>query len=58
MGAGRSAADEAAVVFAFTEATPRGLPLHAVHAWSHPLSRNPGDMVPLVFEPVLIRAEE
>ncbi|MFB9681098.1 universal stress protein [Streptosporangium vulgare] len=36
--------------FAFAEATLRRRPLRAVHAWTHPTTRAPGDMQPLVYD--------
>ncbi|MGJ6969378.1 universal stress protein [Streptosporangium sp. G11] len=36
--------------FAFNEAALRRRPLRAVHAWTHPTTRAPGDMQPLVYD--------
>lgn len=44
------AAAEPVLEFAFAEAALLGARLRAVHAWTHPVSRAPGDMVPLVYD--------
>ncbi|GAA3507619.1 nucleotide-binding universal stress UspA family protein [Streptosporangium album] len=44
--------------FAFGEAALRGLPLRAVHAWTHPAVRAPGDMQPLVLDIESVGQEE
>lgn len=44
--------------FAFTEASAQGCPLVAVHAWSHPVSRAPGDMLPLLYDVEQVGQEE
>lgn len=44
--------------FAFGEAAARRLPLRMVHAWTHPASRAPGDMQPLVFDVEGVGQEE
>jgi len=49
---------DAAAGFAFAEAALRGCSIDAVHAWTHPVSRGPGDMLPVVFDPALVEAEE
>ncbi|WP_326822838.1 universal stress protein [Streptosporangium sp. NBC_01756] len=46
------------VRFAFEEAVLRRLPLRAVHAWTHPAVRGPGDMQPLVYDVEGIGQEE
>ncbi|MGS2616805.1 universal stress protein [Micromonospora sp. LZ34] len=48
-----------AVGFAFDEAARRDAPLVTVHAWLHPTSVGPGDMLPLVYDrDALAGAEE
>ncbi|GIH96331.1 hypothetical protein Psi01_69610 [Planobispora siamensis] len=44
--------------FAFTEADLRASALRAVHAWTHPVSRAPGDMLPLVYDVEAVADEE
>ncbi|MFF4415714.1 universal stress protein [Streptosporangium sp. NPDC001559] len=44
--------------FAFEEAMRRELPLRAVHAWTHPAVRGPGDMQPLVYDVEEVGQEE
>ena len=44
--------------FAFAEASARRCPLLAVHAWSHPVSRAPGDMLPLLYDVEKVGQEE
>ncbi|WP_344979454.1 universal stress protein [Streptosporangium fragile] len=44
--------------FAFEEAALRGLPLRALHAWTHPATRAPGDMQPLVYDVEGVGQEE
>ncbi|MEV4250492.1 universal stress protein [Streptosporangium canum] len=46
------------VRFAFEEAVLRRLPLRAVHAWTHPAVRGPGDMQPLVYDVESVGQEE
>lgn len=58
LGVDGSVPADAAAGFAFAEAALRGCGIEAVHAWTHPVSRGPGDMQPLVFDPVLVQAEE
>lgn len=58
LGVDGSVPADAAAGFAFAEAALRGCGIDAVHAWTHPVSRGPGDMLPLVFDPVLVEAEE
>jgi nucleotide-binding universal stress UspA family protein len=53
-----SPAGDAAVGFAFEEASLRGVPLVALHTWSHPAASAPGDMQPLVHDASLVEAEE
>ncbi|MFE9691028.1 universal stress protein [Micromonospora sp. NPDC005806] len=47
-----------AIGFAFAEAAQRGTDLVAVHAWLYPTPVGPGDIVPLVYDPDELRAEE
>ncbi|MEU4541533.1 universal stress protein [Streptosporangium sp. NPDC023825] len=44
--------------FAFDEAVLRRRPLRAVHAWTHPATRAPGDMQPLVYDVEEVGDEE
>jgi nucleotide-binding universal stress UspA family protein len=48
----------AALGFAFQEASLRGAPLRAVHAWTEPVSTGPGDMLPLVYDVQKVQGEE
>ncbi len=41
---------EAAIEFAFEEASLREVDLDAVHAWTSPASTGPGDMTPVVYD--------
>ncbi|MCU7729398.1 universal stress protein [Actinoplanes sp. KI2] len=50
LGVDGSSANDPAVGFAFEEAALRGVPLVAEHAWAHPVSTGPGDMLPLVYD--------
>lgn len=43
---------------AFAEATARGVDVYAVHAWTGPVSRGPGDMLPLVYDQNEVEGEE
>lgn len=43
---------------AFTEAAARAVDVHAVHAWTGPVSRAPGDMLPLVYDKDEVEGEE
>ena len=58
LGVDGSHANDPAVRFAFEEAALRGTPLVVLHAWTHPVSTGPGDMLPLVYDPVEVEAEE
>jgi nucleotide-binding universal stress UspA family protein len=58
LGVDGSVPADAAAGFAFAEAALRGCGIDAVHAWTRPVSRGPGDMQPLVFDPALVEAEE
>ncbi|MEU8801084.1 universal stress protein [Spirillospora sp. NPDC048819] len=56
-----SAAGEAAVAFAFAEASMRGAELIALHAWNTwtgPVPTGPGDPLPLVYDIGMLRDEE
>ncbi|RJL24789.1 universal stress protein [Bailinhaonella thermotolerans] len=44
--------------FAFEEAMLRHVRLRALHAWSQPASRAPGDMLPLVYDVQAVGEEE
>jgi nucleotide-binding universal stress UspA family protein len=48
VGVDGSRASEAAIDFAFEEASLRGCGLTALHAWSHPMALGPADMLSLV----------
>ena len=58
VGVPRTAQGDAALGFAFEAASLRGAPLLALHAWTGPGSSGPGDMLPLVYEPDEVAAEE
>lgn len=50
VGVDGSGRDDPAVGFAFEEAAFRGADLRAVHAWTPPVSTEPGDMLPLMYD--------
>ncbi|MGW4157605.1 universal stress protein [Micromonospora chersina] len=58
VGVDGSALSTEAIGFAFAEAAQRGADLVAVHAWLYPAPVGPGDIVPLVYDPEQLRAEE
>ncbi len=58
LGVDGSPANGPAVGFASEEAALRGVPLLALHAWTHPVSTGPGDMLPLVYDPAAVEADE
>jgi nucleotide-binding universal stress UspA family protein len=58
LGADGSPANDPAVGFAFEEAALRGVPLVALHAWTHPVATAPGDMLPLVYDAADVETEE
>jgi len=58
VGVDGSAANEAAVGFAFDSANRRGATLLAVHAWSHPASTVTADMMELVYDRAAVQADE
>jgi nucleotide-binding universal stress UspA family protein len=58
VGVDGSPGGAAAIGFAFEVAAVRRLELEAVHAWTHPTAREPGDMLPPVHDPELARGEE
>jgi nucleotide-binding universal stress UspA family protein len=58
VGVDGSPANTAAIGYAFEAASLLGVPLVAVHAWSQPVSTGPGDMLPLVYDPAQLAAEE
>jgi nucleotide-binding universal stress UspA family protein len=58
VGVDGSPAAEPAIGLAFEEATLRGVRLTALHAWTHPVSTGPGDMLPLVYDVEDAEAEE
>jgi nucleotide-binding universal stress UspA family protein len=58
VGVDGSPANDPAVGFAFEEAALRGVPLLALHAWTGPVSTGPGDMLPLVYDPAAVEADE
>ncbi|WP_405152010.1 universal stress protein [Sphaerisporangium sp. NBC_01403] len=55
--AGRSG-EKTVLEFAFQEASLRHTRLPAVHAWTHPVSVGPGDMLPLVHDVGSVGEEE
>lgn len=58
VGVDDSAVSDDAIGFAFEEASWRGVRLVAVHAWTHPASTGPGDMLPLVYDPADVAEDE
>jgi nucleotide-binding universal stress UspA family protein len=58
VGVDGSERGEAALAFAFDEASRRGLALTAVHAWQYPVHGEAGEMLPLVYDPEVVEAEE
>jgi nucleotide-binding universal stress UspA family protein len=58
LGVDGSPANDPVVGFAFEEAALRCVPLVALHAWRHPASTGPGDMLPLAYDPAEVEAEE
>jgi len=58
LGVDGSPANDPAVGFAFEEAALRGVPLIAMHTWTHPVSSGPGDMLPVVYNVADVQAEE
>jgi len=58
VGVDGSPISDEAIGFAFAEAAQRGADLVAVHAWLYPSPVGPGDIVPLVYDPEKLRAEE
>lgn len=58
LGVDGSPANQPAVGFAFETAAQRNAPLLALHAWKHPVSTGPGDMLPLADNPAEVHAEE
>jgi nucleotide-binding universal stress UspA family protein len=58
VGVDGSEVSDRALGFAFEEASLRGAPLVAVHAYRYPVSGEPGDMLPLVHDEDELAAEE
>ncbi|WP_412538755.1 universal stress protein [Longispora sp. K20-0274] len=58
VGVDGSEESNAAVEFAFTEASLNGVGLTAVHAYRFPQSTEPGDMLPLVYDADILAEEE
>jgi nucleotide-binding universal stress UspA family protein len=58
LGVDGSPANNPAVGFAFEEAALRGVPLTAMHTWTHPVSTGHGDMLPLVYDAAEVEADE
>jgi nucleotide-binding universal stress UspA family protein len=58
VGVDGSPESDGAVEAAFREAEQRRAGLLAVHTWTGPISRQPGDMLPLVYDRDLVEQEE
>lgn len=58
VGVDGSPTSTAATLFAAEEAAWRETNLIALHAWARPVSTGPGDMLPLVYDPDRLAAEE
>ncbi|MGI8334304.1 universal stress protein [Actinomadura scrupuli] len=58
VGVDGSAGSQTAIGFAFEEASWRKARLRAVHTWTHPISTEPGDMLPLVYDKESVAADE
>jgi nucleotide-binding universal stress UspA family protein len=58
LGVDGSPASDRAIGFAFEEAALRGVPLEALHGWTHPVSTGPGDTLPLVYDVAEVEGEE
>jgi nucleotide-binding universal stress UspA family protein len=58
VGVDGSAGCQAAIGFAFEEASWRKARVHAVHTWTHPVSTEPGDMLPLIYDKESVAADE
>lgn len=58
VGVDGSPAGEHALRFAFEEAAFRGVGITALHAYTHPVVGDPGDMLPLVYDASQLEAEE
>lgn len=58
VGVDNSAHSRLALRFAIEEAARRGAECRAVHAFRHPVSTGPGDMMPLVYDTEALRGEE
>lgn len=58
VGVDGSELSEPAIEFAFQAAAEVGEALIALHAWTDPAQLGPGIMLPLVYDPVLVKDEE
>ncbi|MFC4110045.1 universal stress protein [Micromonospora zhanjiangensis] len=58
VGVDNSAHSRVALGVAIEEASRRGAECRAVHAFRHPVSSGPGDMMPLVYDTEALRGEE
>jgi nucleotide-binding universal stress UspA family protein len=58
LGVDGSPVNQPAVGYAFEEAALRGVALTALHAWTHPVANEPGDMLELVYDLTEVETDE
>lgn len=58
LGVDGSPAGDGAVGAAFEAASLHRVPLVALHAWRHPVSAAPGDVLPYTYDPAEVEADE